>query len=366
MLQQYFNPIQDKCTYKPYQIGASIVSYTLHFPEICEGSIVLFGISDEHSAADTVRRHLYTLVSSVSLDTILIDLGNIPEGATPADTHAAIQSVTEIIVEKGGIPLLLGTHIDQGESMYKALAPQNCQVELALISAHLPVLEYQLLHRICTSEPNYLKNINVLGFQAHYTPPRALEMLENLTFNHLRLGVIKTTIDEAEVLLRDAHLALFDLNAIKYSDAPGTCTVQANGLSGEEACQLARYAGVSDHLQCFALLGYDASSDVNELTAALCAQLIWYFADGVIHRTTDYIDAHTDFVKYRCDFQKDGVPIHFLKSKRTARWWMCIAHPSHPENQIKALMVPCTYRDYLAAANGETPRRYLDNIKRLA
>lgn len=365
MLEQYFTPIQDKSIYKPYQIGASIMNFTLHFPEICHGAIVLFGIADEHSTIDQIRKHLYSLVSSISLEKKLIDLGDIPQGDAPADTHAAIRCVTETILEKGGIPVLLGTHLDQGESLYKALAPQNFQVELALISAYLPLLEYQLLHRICTSEPNYLKNINVLGFQAHYTPPRALDMLENMNFNHLRLGALKTQIEEAEVLLRDAHIALFDLNAIKHSDAPGTHTVQANGLSGEEACQLARYAGLSDHLHCFSLLGYNARSDFNELTAALCAQLIWYFADGVIHRTTDHTEAHTDFVKYRCDFQKDGVPILFLKSKRTARWWMCIDHPSDPENKAKTITVPCTYSDYLEAANGETPKRYLDNIKRL-
>lgn len=366
MLQQYFTPILDNTTYKPYQIGACIQKYSSDFPEIHENSIVLFGIADKHKSTDSVRKHLYTLAANTALEKLLVDIGDIQEGETPADTNAAIQSVTSELLASGAIPLLLGTHLDQGEALYKAFSTENTPVELSLISSHLPLLEYELLHRICTSEPNYLENINAIGFQAHYIPPRALDMLENLNFNHFRLGNIKTQIDEAELHLRNATLTLFDLNAIRHVDAPGTSIVQANGLTGEEACQLARYAGYSDSLRSYALLGYDASRDNDELTAALCAQLIWYFADGVISRVEDTPGAHTDFVKYRCDFSKDDVPILFIKSKRTARWWMTVEHPADPENTNETVTVPCTYYDYQQAANGETPQRYLNTLKKLS
>lgn len=366
MLQQYFTIVKDKTIYKPYQIGACIQKYDQDFPEIKEKTIVLFGVKDVHSSPSVVRKHLYTLAASTSLEKILIDLGDIPEGKTPADTNAAIKSITADILAKGSIPILLGSHLDQGEALYGAFGEENEPVELSLISSHLPLLEYELLHRICTSEPNYLNNINAIGFQAHYIPPRALDMLENLNFNHFRLGNIKTQIDEAEIYLRNATLTLFDLNAIRHVDAPGTSIVQANGLTGEEACQLARYAGHSDTLRCYSLLGYDASRDESELTAALCAQLIWYFADGVINRMNDTLGAHTDFVKYRCDFSKDDVPILFIKSKRTARWWMSVEHPADTENTGETVTVPCTYYDYQQAANGETPQRYLNTLKKLS
>jgi len=365
MLEQYFNTIEDKKNYKPYQIGASIKKYSQTFPEIGEKNIVLYGVSDEHASSTRIRTHLYTLACSTLLENTLIDIGDINQGKTPADTNALIKTVTTQILEKGAIPVLIGTHIDQGEALYNAFETTNSDIELSLISSHLPLLEYELLNRICTQEPNYLKTINAIGFQAHYVPPRALDMLENLNFNHHRLGNIKGDLGETEIYLRNANITLFDLNAIRHVDAPGTSIIQANGLTGEEACQIARYAGHSDTLNCYSILGFDASKDTSGLTAALCAQLIWYFSDGVLHRVNDTIGEHEDFVKYRCDFSRDNVPILFIKSKRTARWWMSVEHPADPQNTSKTITVPCTYEDYKEAANGETPQRYLDTIKKL-
>ena len=366
MLQQYFTPIEDKTIYKPYQIGACIQKYAAHFPEVGNNNIVLFGIKDKHGSAAAVRKHLYQLASNTAFEKRVLDLGDIPCGKTPAETNLAIQTVTEELLGQGAIPLLIGDHLDQGEALYKAFEGTSEQIELSLISAHLPLLEYELLHRICTREPNYLRNINAIGFQAPYIAPHALNMLENLHFNHYRLGNLKTQLDETEIYLRNATLTLFDLNAIRHVDAPGTSIVQANGLTGEEACQLARYAGHSDSLRCYALLGFDASKDNRELTAALCAQLIWYFVDGVVHRVQDTLGTHEDFVKYRCDFSTDDVPILFIKSNRTARWWMSIEHPADPTNLNEKITVPCTYLDYQQAANGDTPQRYLDTLKKLS
>ncbi len=366
MLQQYFTPIEDKTIYKPYQIGACIQKYATHFPEIENKSIALFSIQDKHGSADLIRKHLYQLAANTSFEKTVLDLGNIPSEKTPAETNLAIQTVTEQLLDRGALPLLIGDHLDQGEALYKAFEGRSEHVQLSLISSHLPLLEYELLHRICTSEPNYLDTINAIGFQAPYIAPNALQMLENLNFNHYRLGNLKTQLDETEIYLRNATLTLFDLNAIRHVDAPGTRVVQANGLTGEEACQLARYAGHSDSLRCYALLGSDASNDTSELTAALCAQLIWYFVDGVTHRVQDTLGTHEDFVKYRCDFSTDEVPILFIKSKRTARWWMSIEHPADPTNTQKKITVPCTYLDYQQAANGDTPQRYLNTLKKLS
>jgi len=102
---------------------------------------------------------------------------------------------------------------------------------------------------------------------------------------------------------------MFDLNAIKHSDAPGTKKIQPNGLTGEEACQLSRYSGISDATQCFGIFEYEPSIDEQGITAKVIAQMVWYFLDG--------------------------------------------------------LTFPCSYMDYQMAANGELPLRYMNAIKRL-
>jgi len=82
-------------------------------------------------------------------------------------------------------------------------------VEATLISSHLPLLEYELLNRICGIEPNYLGQLNALGFQAHYVPPKAMNMLENLNFGHQRLGQLKSRIEDSELYLRNSDFSPF-------------------------------------------------------------------------------------------------------------------------------------------------------------
>ena len=162
-------------------------------------------------------------------------------------------------------------------------------------------------------------------------------------------------MEDAELYLRNAAITLFDLNAIKHSDAPGKKEAQPNGLTNDEACQLARYAGLSDVSSFFGLFEYCPEHDLQNVTAKLAAQLIWYYLDGFTARTNDLPTMHNEFSKYRCDLKDNQLPILFLKSKRTNRWWM----------QLENHTIPCSYDDYQKAAAGELSERYLDALKKL-
>ena len=367
MLEEYFSKINIVQEFMPYQLGAGIERHVHDFPSLDGKKIALIGVKRDSNATenDTIRRELYSLVAHTSLETILVDLGDIIAGETPAETHAALKTVTQELLELDIVVLVLGTNIDQGEALYNPLESLGKSLETTLISSHLPILEYQLLNRICSRTPNYLKNINVLGFQSHYIPPKALDTLENLNFGYMRLGALKVNIEEAEVYLRDADLTLLNMNAVRHADAPGQIDVQPNGLTSEEACQLARYTGVSDTSRILGIFGYQEKSDPLHLTAKLISQLIWYYLDGYANRTQDSPELHSEFTKYRCDINDTQPPILFLKSKRTSRWWMNIEHPSRPEDERSTLCLPCTYDDYQVAAAGDTPERYLQAIKRL-
>ncbi len=67
-------------------------------------------------------------------------------------------------------------------------------------------------------------------------------------FDVSRLGHIQSKLEEAEPILRNADILSFDISAIRQSDAPACATTTPNGLYGEEACQVMRYAGMSDKL----------------------------------------------------------------------------------------------------------------------
>ena len=368
MLEQYFNSIPIDQEYSQHKIGNQLDTYFNSFPDLRGKKLAIWGtegVDSSKSAANAIRYELYQLIADSKLDTQCADLGNILEGSTPKETNDTIYKVASALLNKEIVSIFLGSDADQVESFYRAFQVRQESIEVALISNTLPIREYELLHRMCTSEPNYLHQVNVLAFQAPYIPTMAFDLLENLNFAHLRLGALKTKIDEAEIYVRNTSLTVFDLHAIKHADAPATKVTVPCGLSGEEACQIARYNGLSDYSKCFAIVGLAPEKDTTHTTAALAAQMLWYYLDGFFNRIQDTPSMHNEFVKYRCDYSNDDAPILFLKSKKTSRWWMHIEHPAHPENNEKHILQPCSYEDYLEAANGGTPERYLDALKRL-
>ena len=367
MLEEYFTPISNELEYRTHELGSVIEKHISSFPNITDKKIAIIGVCSKEKVQeyDKIRSEFYSLVTHTGLGTSVVDLGNIIEGDNPSDNQFAIKNVTTHLLKNNVLPILIGRHIDQGEAMYQGYETIKHDVNLSLISSHLPMLEYQVLHRICRHQPNFLQNINAIGFQAHYSPPKALDTLENLNFGHLRLGKIKTDIEEVELHLRHSDITLFDINSIKHSNAPGKNEAQPNGLTGEEACQITRYAGLSDTSSSIGFFGYDATRDEHSLTAKLIAQLMWYYIDGYTNRKEDTPELHSEFVKYRCDLEENQPPILFLKSKRTARWWMQIEHPADPTAEHHTLTFPCSYMDYQYAAAGELPERYLSAVKQL-
>ena len=145
------------------------------------------------------------------------------------------------------------------------------------------------------------------------------------------------------------------MSAIRFGDALANVEGSPNGFTGEEACTLTRYAGMSEQLKSFGIYGYDTRKDHKQMTAKLIAQMIWYFVDGYLIRKNEaQLTDHEEFVKFHVSFTSNDTV--FLKSKRTNRWWMEL-----PNN----MFVPCSYNDYLLASNNEIPERWLREQERL-
>ncbi|MGN6566780.1 MAG: arginase, partial [Flavipsychrobacter sp.] len=128
-----------------------------------------------------------------------------------------------------------------------------------------------------------------------------------------------------------------------------------NGFTGDEACLLTRYAGMSNNLTSFGIYGYDTRNDIHRMTARLISQMIWYFIDGYqVRRSEARLTERDEFISFHVSFTDNDTV--FLKSKRTNRWWMKLP------NQ---LYVPCSYNDYLIASKDEIPERWLREQERL-
>ncbi|MET0299449.1 MAG: hypothetical protein ABW036_06800 [Flavitalea sp.] len=193
-----------------------------------------------------------------------------------------------------------------------------------------------------------MRHYNHIAFQSYYVHPHMLQTMDKLRFDCFRVGHVKESLEEMEPVIRDARLFSFDISAIAHSNSPAS-NVSPNGLNGEEACVLTRYAGLSQKVNTIGIYGYDAELDRDGLTAKQISQMIWYAIDGRSRSLREAsLEDRSSFNEYHLAFAElDTV---FLQSKKTGRWWMQL-----PDKTF----IPCSHRDYVLATSNEIPERWL-------
>ncbi len=293
-------------------------------------------------------------------DVAVYDLGNLVEGATLDDTRAALRIVLHELYRQGKTVMLLGGSHDLMLQQYEVYKLENLTANIVVADMRIDLDEDDVvtptnfLYELLTGQPNYVRHYSHIGFQSYANHPHTLEMLDKLRFDFLRLGWLRESIEEAEPVLRSADVLGFDMEAIRFGDAPANVGGSPNGFSGEEACTLARYAGMSDRLESFGIYGFRAERDQKGMTAQLIAQMIWYFIDGLsLRKTEPSLDNRAQFAEFPVVFADNhGL---FLKSRRTGRWWMQL--PNHK-------FIPCSLADYKTALADGIPERWLREQER--
>ncbi len=368
-LISFFEPVHfidspDAEQYNPKQIGANIAT-----SDWSDADIVIVGCGEWRghnvdasysSSPNTVRKQLYRMYywhNAIKL----ADIGNIHEGASVEDTRAALFTVLKEIHDAGKIAVVIGGSHDLTMQQYEVFRKAEKLITASVTDMLIDLEEAEtmtpnsFLMDMLTGTPNFISHYNHIAFQSYYAQPSMLETLDKLRFDFFRLGKVREHIEDMEPVLRNSHMFSFDMSAIRYCDAPANIDGSPNGLLGEEACTLTRYAGMSNELTSFGIYGYDHTTDTNEMTARQISQMLWYFVDGYFVRKTEArLTEREEFVVFNVTFTDNDTT--FLKSKRTNRWWMKL-----PDQTF----VPCSYKDYLIASNDEIPERWLREQERL-
>lgn len=347
--------------YKERQIGKLIEAYEEGLPDIETADIVLVGCNEqrgggsisESTAADAIRREFYNLYYWHN-DIKLADVGNITAGKSMTDSYAALKVVIHELMEMNKLVVVLGGSHDLTLAQYQAFADNKTSIDAAGVDAVIdinlesPVRSENFLMEMLTGEPNYTRHYNHIGFQSYFVHPRMLETMDKLRFDCFRVGTVKEHIEEMEPVLRNCHMLSFDIAAIANAFAPSN-SISPNGLTGEEACILMQYAGMSNQMQTIGIYGYQPERDREALTAKQISHMLWYLMDGrsrgnreaMMNERDSFNEFHTAFAE---------VDTVFLQSKKTGRWWMQL-----PDKQY----IACSYKDYLLASSNEIPERWL-------
>ena len=356
------NELNDDKGYTDGQLAKHMAIYEKQLPDITEADIVFVGVNETRgsgafdntiSAANAIRKQLYQL-HYWHTDIVLADIGNIKTGATLNDSYAAVKTVLAELFRMNKTVVILGGSHDITLAQYFAYKDLKQVVEATCIDATInlkgenPLRSENFLLEMLTGEPNLVRHYNHIGFQSYFVHPRMLETMDKLRFDCYRVGAARENLEEMEPVIRNTHLLSFDISAIKYSDSPASIE-SPNGFTGEEACTLARFAGLSDKVNSFGIYGYLPQQDLHELSAKQISQMLWYFIDGKNRSKQEAaIEDRDYFNEYYTSFNE--VESVFLQSKKTRRWWMQLPNKK---------FIPCSYNDYVQASRNEIPERWL-------
>ncbi|HAL53464.1 formimidoylglutamase [Sphingobacterium siyangense] len=359
------------------QLGNIIQAYEIDFPswEVDkQPQLAIVGVEEDRAsmnnngtdkAPDAVRKHLYALYQG-DYKMSIVDLGNIKAGNTIQDTYIALKSVVEELVKENILPIIIGGGQDLTYAQYLGYQNLERKIELAIIDARFDLDEENAenvslnsrsyVNHIILHQPDYLFNLNAIAYQTYLVSKESINMYDKLFFNATRVGMIAGKMDQSEPLIRAADLISFDIGAIRASEAPGNANAMPNGLFGDEACQLARYAGMSDKCSSIGFYEFNPTFDPMEQTAMLVSQMIWCFIDGYYNRKQDTpLYPKSSYIIYRTTLENEEHELVFVKSKKSDRWWIQVPYFGSKSVNERYYLVPCRYEDYQLAVSGEMP-----------
>jgi formiminoglutamase len=348
--------------YKDGQIGKRIVVYEdEEVPDIKAADIILVGCNETRgsgpmqpgiSAPDAIRRQFYSLYQWHS-DVNLVDIGNIIIGAGLKDTYAALKTVLAELTDAGKTVVVLGGSHDLTLGQYHCYTSRNYIIEATCVDSLIDLSmesrnrSENFLMEMLTGEPNFVKHYNHIAFQSYYVHPHMLETMDKLRFDCFRVGHVKDAIEEMEPVIRNSQMFSFDIAAIANAFAPAN-QITPNGLTGEEACVLMQFAGLSPTINTVGIYGYTPSRDKDDLTAKQISHMLWYFVDGYNRSLREAkLEEKDSFNEFHMAFAE--IETVFLQSKKTGRWWMQL-----PDKKY----IACSYKDYLLASSNEIPERW--------
>lgn len=384
MIQKLFTPVRLGSFFEEHelhqaQIGKKIIINHGEEIDTSETDIAIFSVQESRGSymnsgsangAEIIRKHFYVLTAESQYR--LLDAGDLIIGETVEETYQNLRFAMEFFLAQRIIPIIIGGSQDNTIGQYKGYEFLGQAVNLAVIDERIDMHDLHdsapaqsWLMDVISYEPKYLFNYIGIACQGHYVPQQLFETIDELFFDICRLGKLNENFQFAEPEVRDADLISFDISSIKGADAPGHPQVSPNGITSEQACQLMKYAGMSDKVSSLGLYEYNPMFDNHELTAQLIAQMIWYFIDGYYNRKHDYpIVDERNFTRFIVNLEGNSYDLTFWKSNKSGRWWMEV--PFKVDSKFERhQLVPCSYDDYLEAVGNTLPDKWMKVFHKL-
>ena len=384
-LNDYFNPVSiDEPDFEHLtgQAGFphSIAIHTENNPlkDISKYKIALLGVPDGRNSINTgsskgpdmIRGQLYKLAKTPGRSKI-IDLGNMKQGVTFNDTLAGLADILSSLIRENLFPVIIGGSSALVPAIDRALSQRKTRYTLTTVDPRIDYSNerklpdsFNYLNTILNNHKSTFDHYINIGYQTYLNDQQVINRFLKRRTELVRIGDVRQAIYLTEPLFRDSDVAVFDISAVRQSDAPGTIIPSPNGFYGEEICLLSRYAGISDKLKIFGLFDVNPEFDIRFQTVGLAAQILWFFLEGFSQKQyeTPVLNLGNSgrFIKYHVRVTDLLDDLIFIKSNLTDRWWMEL-----PSIKDQNLYVACSHEDYLKANRNEVPERWVKAVERL-
>jgi len=342
--------------------------------DISEAQIAIVGVPESRNsyrnascsmAPDEIRRQFYQLYRW-NANVRIIDMGNLILGNTIEDTYEVLAEIIADMVSNKVIPIVLGGGNDLVFANYRAYEKLEQVVNVVAVDScfdlgdeNQPIRSDAYLNKMVLQQPNYLLNYANIGYQTYMNSPESIKLMDELFFETYRVGAMRQDIIEVEPIVRNADLVSIDISAVRRPDAPGCPHSSSNGFYGEEICQVAKYAGVSDKLSSFGIYEYDPTLDYGNQTSQLIAHILWYFVEGFLNRCNDnQFKNKNDYRHYTIAVSGALDDMVFYCSKTTGRWWVVVPIVHKDKDLVQQYFLPCSKRDYDLACEDKISQRW--------
>ena len=384
-LNDYFNPVSIEGPDFEHLTGQSsfphnITVHTDNIPvkDISKYKIAILGVPEGRNSPnagsfkgpDMIRMQLYKLAKIPGRSKI-IDLGNMKQGVTFNDTIAGLTDILSLLIQENLFPVIIGGSSALVSAIDKTLSQQKTRYTLTAVDPRIDFSNerkepdsFNYLNTIINNHRSTFYHYINIGYQTYLNDQQVINRFLKRRSELVRIGDVRQAIYLMEPLFRDSDVAIFDISAVRQSEAPGTISPSPNGFYGEEICLLSRYAGISDKLKIFGLFDVNPEFDIRSQTAGLAAQILWFFLEGFSQKQYETpvlsITNSGRFTKYHVRVTNLDDDMIFVKSNLTDRWWIEL-----PVEKDQNLYVACSHEDYLKANRNEVPDRWVNAAERL-
>ena len=193
----------------------------------------------------------------------------------PTERLKSVKTVIAVASGKGGVG-------KSTVSVNLALALQKLGQKVGILDADIYGPSQHIMLGVKDKTPEMTEDKKISPIEAFglklmsfgfFVKPEEIKLLEQLNFELNRLGQIKDKMYEIEPLFRNTDFLSFDMSSVSSSTFVSNVYSTPNGFDGEEACRIARYAGISDKISAFGIFEYNQHLDKLNQGSQLISQI---------------------------------------------------------------------------------------------